>query len=141
MIKTYNEFNELNQLNEGNLKNSFIVSLIAMSLLNSCQLFRHHKTKEKEPVETSLTNYDDNTIADEVYKKWGISSGNIKPSPVGTIVSTADFVPVPSHFLHKSENRLSECTPPSPSQSGHTFSSGDDNMHPNNTIINNITST
>jgi len=44
MIQKYEEFFNIN---EGNFKNSLVVSLIAMSLLNSCRIFKHHKEKEK----------------------------------------------------------------------------------------------
>lgn len=58
MIKTYNEYTHVN---EGNIRNAAIVGFISMSLLSSCRLFHHHRSKhdtkppielEAQPVET-----------------------------------------------------------------------------------------
>jgi hypothetical protein len=46
MIHNYTEY-----INEGKFKDNIIVGMIAMSLLNSCQIFKHHKHRDKEKVE------------------------------------------------------------------------------------------
>lgn len=81
MIKSYYEYN---QVNEGNLKDAAIISLISMTLLSSCRLFHHHKSKhhtkttvevEAQPEEI-IDNYIPATpktkiVSSEIVKNFG----------------------------------------------------------------------
>ena len=83
-LKKYNQ----SELNEGSIKSNFITSLIAMSLLSSCNVFKHHKHKEKtNDMGASAYNYVPNPKdEEELQKKYGTyginntpKTNNVKP--------------------------------------------------------------